>query len=52
MSYLMISELPLAKESPQVNELSFDYPFLEYASTYVFDHAEEAQGRSAKQKHL
>ncbi|KAG9237869.1 hypothetical protein BJ875DRAFT_114429 [Amylocarpus encephaloides] len=50
MSYLMIDGLPLAKERSQVNELSFDYPFLEYASTYVLDHAEEAQGRGIEQK--
>jgi hypothetical protein len=52
MSYLMMSELPLAKERPQGNELAFDYWFLEYASTYVLDHAEVAQGRSIKQKNF
>ena len=50
MSYLMMSELPLAKEDSQAKELSFNYPFLEYASTYVLDHAEEAQGRGIMQK--
>jgi hypothetical protein len=40
MSYLMMSEQPLAKEKSRVDELSFDYPFLEYASTYVLGHAE------------
>jgi hypothetical protein len=47
-----MSELPLAKERSQVNELAFDYSFLEYASTYVLDHAEVAQGRSIKQKNF
>ncbi len=50
MSYLIINELLLVKERLQVNEISFNYPFLEYASTYVLDHAEVAQGRSIKQK--
>jgi hypothetical protein len=48
MSYLMINELPLAKERSQVNELSFNYPFLEYASTCVLDHAEVAQEASSR----
>jgi ankyrin repeat protein len=48
MSYLMMSELSLAKEKSQVNKLSIDYPFLKYASTYILDHAEIAQGRSIK----
>ena len=40
------------KKKSRVNELSFDYPFLEYASTYVLGHAEVAQGRSIKQKNF
>ena len=43
LSYLMIKELPLAKDRSQAKELSFGYPFLEYASTYVLNHAEETQ---------
>ena len=43
LSYLMIKELPLAKDRPHAKELGFGYPFLEYASTYVLDHAEETQ---------
>ena len=39
----MIKELPLAKDRPHAKELGFGYPFLEYASTYVLDHAEETQ---------
>ena len=47
MSYM--SQLPSAKERSQVYELSVDHSFLEYASTYVFDHAEEAQRKGIKQ---
>ena len=52
MSYIMMSELPPAKEGLQANELSFNYPFLEYSSTYVLDHAEEAQGRGIMQNNF
>ncbi|CAM5999841.1 unnamed protein product, partial [Sphagnum balticum] len=52
MTYLMMSELPLAKEGSQADKLFFDYPFLEYASTYVLDHAEEAQRRGITQQCL
>ncbi|KAF8856734.1 hypothetical protein BDZ45DRAFT_691579 [Acephala macrosclerotiorum] len=43
LSYLMIKELPLAKDKSHAKELSCSYPFLEYASTYVLDHAKETQ---------
>ena len=49
LSYLMIKELPLAKDSSHAKELSFSYPFLEYASTYFLYHAEEAQARGVIQ---
>jgi hypothetical protein len=43
VSYLMIKELPLPKDRPHAEKLCFGYPFLDYASTYVLDHAEETQ---------
>jgi hypothetical protein len=45
MSYMMMKELePLVKDmSCTKEELAFDYPFLEYAWTYVLYHAEKAQ---------
>ena len=43
LSYLIIKELPLAKDRSHAKELGFSYPFLEYASTCIFDHAEETQ---------
>ena len=49
MSYLMIEELPSAKDKLHVKELRLSYPFLEYASTYVLDHAEKAQAKSILQ---
>jgi ankyrin repeat protein len=50
MSYLMIKELPLPEGRPHVDELGSIYPFLEYASTHVLEHAEEAQARCIVQK--
>ena len=49
LSYLLIKELPLAKDSSHAKELGFSYPFLEYASTYFLYHAEEAQARGIVQ---
>jgi ankyrin repeat protein len=50
MSYLMIKELPLPEGRPHADELGSTYPFLKYASTYVLEHAEEAQARCIVQK--
>ncbi|KAH8694325.1 ankyrin repeat-containing domain protein [Phaeosphaeriaceae sp. PMI808] len=52
MSYLRMGELLVTSELPQADEISSMYPFLEYASTYVLNHAEEAQGRGVMQKEL
>ncbi|KAH8704305.1 hypothetical protein GQ44DRAFT_778212 [Phaeosphaeriaceae sp. PMI808] len=52
MSYLRMGELLVTSELPQADEITSMYPFLEYASTYVLDHAEEAQGRGVMQKEL
>ncbi|KAN0066790.1 Ankyrin repeat-containing domain protein [Elaphomyces granulatus] len=52
MSYIMMSGLSPIKERSQVPELSSIYPFLEYSSTYVFDHAEEAQERGIVQNNF
>jgi len=45
MSYVIIEELELLVKdmSYTKKELVFDYPLLEYASTYVFYHAEKAE---------
>jgi len=40
----------ISKGGVTANVLSFDYPFLEYASTYILDHAEDAQRRGVMQK--
>ena len=44
MSYIMIKELkPLVNDMPHRTKLAFNYPFLEYASTYILYHAQMAQ---------
>ena len=52
MTYLTIKELPLAKDSSHAKNLGIHYPFLEYASTYVLRHAEEAQRRGVMQENV
>ena len=54
MSYLMMKELvPLMKDGSHMKEeLAFNHPFLEYASTHVFYHAERAQAESIEQQVL
>jgi hypothetical protein len=53
MSYVMMKELePLVKFWTNVKELAFNYPFLEYASTYILYHAEEALKGCAVQRAL
>ena len=54
MSYIMMKELePLVKDMPHTKkELAFNYPFLEYASTYVLYHAENAQAGCITQQAL
>jgi len=49
MSYLMIGRLQLPKDRSAARDLTSSYPFLQYASTYVLDHAEEAQRRGVLQ---
>jgi ankyrin repeat protein len=54
MSYIMMKELePLVKGMFYTKrKLAFDYPFLEYASTYVLYHAEKAQASCITQQAL
>lgn len=49
MAYLMMESLASAKSRDEVKELKPEYPFLEYASVYMFDHAEEAESSGARQ---
>jgi hypothetical protein len=42
LSYLTMRGLPLAWDRSHAKELGFYYPFLQYASTYVTEHAENA----------
>jgi ankyrin repeat protein len=50
MSYLMMETLQLPRGGLVAQDLASSYPFLQYASTYVFEHAEEAQARGIEQK--
>ncbi|KAL5331257.1 hypothetical protein ACEPPN_000786 [Leptodophora sp. 'Broadleaf-Isolate-01'] len=50
ISYLMMEELRLPKDRSQAKDLNFSYPFLEYASTYILEHAEDAQARGVEQR--
>jgi ankyrin repeat protein len=54
MSYIMMKELePLVKDiSYTKKQLAFNYPFLEYASTYILYHAEKAQAGGVTQQAL
>ena len=54
MSYIMMEELePLVKDIAYTKEeLAFNYPFLEYASTYILYHAEKAQAGCITQQAL
>ncbi|GAB1312302.1 Ankyrin repeat-containing domain protein [Madurella fahalii] len=44
LSYIMMVPLPSLKESENATSLRSHYPFLEYASKYIFYHAEAAEG--------
>lgn len=50
MSYLKMKGLQLPKARLEEERLVLRYPFLEYASTFVLAHAEEAQARDIEQK--
>jgi len=43
MSYILINALPEPKHIEQAVPLRSEYPFLKYASTHVFDHAEAGE---------
>lgn len=49
MSYIMTGALPLPKNRSQARALGSSHPFLEYASTYVLDHAEKAEAKNVGQ---
>ena len=49
MSYIMMEALPLPQDRQQAKGLGSRYPFLEYASEYIFDHAEEAEAKGIGQ---
>ncbi|RFU76896.1 ankyrin repeat domain-containing [Trichoderma arundinaceum] len=42
MSYMMMESLELPKNRRDIENLASSYPFLEYSSRHLFDHAEEA----------
>lgn len=50
MTYLKMCELSVPIEGSQVDQISSIYPFLEYASTHILNHAEEAQRRGVSQE--
>ncbi|KAK3346555.1 ankyrin repeat-containing domain protein [Lasiosphaeria hispida] len=43
MSYITMDALPLPRDRAQAKSFRSTHPFLEYASTYVFDHVEAAE---------
>jgi hypothetical protein len=49
MSYIMMEALPLPTDRRQAERLGSTYPFLNYASTYVLDHTEEAEAGNIRQ---
>ncbi|KAL6886900.1 ankyrin repeat-containing domain protein [Trichoderma evansii] len=49
MAYIMMEMFQSAKDRKRVKALEFSYPFLEYASTYVLEHAEEADRKNIGQ---